>query len=530
MKDSEKDFDLLIKNSLSDMEIPPPEHLKKGVFGKLSRYALVHKIKRYGIYILLFVLISAVGIFAYQALHEPTATLPENPDLHAGLNKEIPGNDLTKNQNNSIVNHRETKAGIINNGNNTNTDNTNKTTVTGNTKSNYLEKYPEKENKSYTNEIKSNSGNTADKDNINAKDKTHVKSGMVKNISAEAPTDNNDHNKEFTNNIQETTFKTKEQTDLNIIEKSNSPISENKRVVNSIPKMILLKNSVGSDNSLSIISAASPVKKKYNPLIWSAGFNIGQAIHQNPLIQLQKAQDENNYSFNTSLDFPSAIAGLDFRAEKKHFFFDFGVQYSHFSENIKSDDLLINPQSQQFYNFAGQTMNIDTGGGYYHYFWICDSIIRIIDSVWTWKIDSSFTDNYDTINTTVYDTLNNPEWKNSYTFIELPFSVGWQYNFGKINVGLKTGPILSMLIGTKGFIPAYMNDQTTQNAVDTEFRNFRIGLSWQVSAVVSYFISERILIECQPYSRFTITGIKSSSGYTLKNNSLGLMAGIRYYF
>lgn len=530
MKNSEKDFDLLIKNSLSDIEVPPPEHLKKGVFGKLSRYALLHKIKRYGIYILLLVLISAVGIFAYKALHEPTALVAEKLDLNAGLNKEIPGNVLTKNQNNLNLNPKETKSGIINNGNNYNTGNSINSPLTTNNVANSSEKYPKKENKTYTNEINSNSGNTADKDDINANDKTHVKSGTIKDISAEVPKDIKDHNKEFSNNIKQTTFETKEQTDLNIIEKSNSPISEKKRLVNTIPKMIILKNSPCSDISLSIINAASPAKKKYNPLIWSAGFNMGHSIYQNPLIQLPKAQDENNYSFNTSLNFPSAMAGLDFRAEKKHFFFDFGLQFSHFSENIKSDDLLLNPQGQQFYNFTGQTMNIDTGGGYYHYFWMCDSVIRIIDSVWTWKIDSSFTNNYDTINTTVYDTLNNPEWKNSYTFIELPFSVGWQYNFGKINIGLKTGPILSMLIGTKGFIPAYMNDQTNQNALDTEFRNFRIGLSWQVSAVVSYFISERILIECQPYSRFTITGIKSSSGYTLKNNSLGLMAGIRYYF
>jgi len=512
MKNPREDFDLMVKNSLNGMEIPPPAGLKKGVFDILGRYALIQKIKRNGIYLLLILLFCALGIFAYKSNDVPAAKPAEhNHHNNVALNNYTA---IVKKNNQNITDRNQTKP-----------ESKNPETIKTN-----LNNYTTPSNKK-----------TAEKITKNANVQATVPAAVIQNPTSENTSQTvaltnkkiiaaaNDQTSNLTN--EQTFIETKVQTAyLAGSSNSNYPgISEKKPSIFTAPG-IKISDVFPASADLLPLNSGTQAKKFHNPLLWSIGISAGHSLYQNQMISLPSSFDDNNYSFNTAMDFPSFSIGLDARAEKKHFFFDFGVQYAHFSEVISSADVMLNPHAEQLVNWTGQTLQIDTAGGYYHYYYLCDSIVRVLDSVWTWNIDSSLINNYDTINKKVYDTLKNPEWKNSYTFIEIPFFFGWQHNFGKINIGLKTGPLLSMLIGTKGYIPSNISENATLNETGSEFKKFRLGLSWQVSAVASYFISERMLIECQPYYRFTISGIKSPTGYTLKNNSLGLTVGIRYYF
>ena len=512
MKNAREDFDLMVKNSLNGMEIPPPAGLKKGVFGMLGRYALMQKIKRNSLYLLLLLLLSTLGIFAYITIHQPIAKTTAN-QIHnsPGLNSTAPSS-MDKNQKTSNkinpdpkANEPEIKNTNFIHGNNPSTlRKTEKISKNTNVQAPVLTGVPQKQKSENMNQIVAV---TKEKAFAAVFDKTSILANG------------------------QTFVETKAQTAY-LAGSSNSNFSltpEKKPSIFTTPK-IRTSDVFPASADLLPLNSVTQAKKFHNPLLWSIGISAGHTLYQNQMISLPSSFDDNNYSFNTSMEFPSFSIGLDARAEKKHIFFDFGVQYAHFTEIISSGDVMLNPHEEQFVNWTGQTLQIDTAGGYYHYYYLCDSIVRVLDSVWTWNIDSSLVNNYDTINEKVYDTLKNPEWKNSYTFIEIPFFFGWQHNFGKVNIGLKTGPLLSMLIGTKGYIPSNISENATLNETGSEFKKFRLGLSWQVSAVASYFISERVLIECQPYYRFAIIGIKSPTGYTLKNNSLGLTVGIRYYF
>lgn len=511
MKNAREDFDLMVKNSLNGMEIPPPAALKKGVFDILGRYALMQKIKRNGIYLLLIILFCALGIYAYNTSGDTAA----KPAEHSHHNNIAQNNHtaIVKKNNQNIIEKNQAKP----ESNNPETKNTNFNNYT--TPSN----------------IKPTEKNTK---NLNAQ--ASVPAGVHQNLKSENKNQNAavTNEKTIVTNYEQSSIPANEQTFVETkvqtaytSSSSNSNFSETSKIESSVFTVPKIKTPDIFPASADLLSLNTGTQTKifHNPLLWSIGINAGHSLYQNQIISLPASFDDNKYSFNTSMDFPSFSIGLDARAEKKHFFFDFGLQYAHFSEIIRSGDVMLNPYEEQLVNWTGQTLQLDTAGGYYHYYYMCDSIVRVLDSVWTWNIDSSLINNYDTINEKVYDTLKNPEWKNSYTFIEIPFFFGWQHNFGKINIGVKTGPLLSMLIGTKGYIPSNISEIATLNETGSEFKKFRLGLSWQVSAVASYFISERILIECQPYYRFTISGIKSPTGYTLKNNSLGLTVGIRYY-
>lgn len=483
MKNFQEDFDLLMKTSLGNMEVSPPEKTKSDIFKKLSRYTLWYKIKRNSIFILAIILLNVLGIFSYKTINQTPSLIAKNVNQNKQINNISSINTQENNQNKNLQTLNETK--------------------------------------SYNSLVNKNSNI------INNKTKKNIITEPLANTSDIQ----NNMTENYSNSSQNTGFETKvnEQTNTSDLQTTKNETANNLRTTLAVPKMKTL-NTINISDDFHITQNEFSTKKIKQALLWSFGINIGHSIVQNPMLSIPESFDDNNYSINSSMNFPSAILEMDFRAEKKHFFFDFGVQYSHFSETIKSDNILYNPQEKQYLNFTGQTTQIDTAGGYYHYYYICDSIIKIIDSVWTWRIDTNMIDNYDTLYNKIYDTMNHPEWKNSYTFIEIPFSVGWQYNFGKINIGLKTGPLLGILIGTKGFIPAYINESSSLTALNSEFKKFRLGLSWQISGVVSYFISERMLLECEPYYRFTVAGIKSTSAYRLKNNSLGLMLGIRYYF
>ncbi|HOH84180.1 MAG TPA: hypothetical protein PLI16_06155 [Bacteroidales bacterium] len=537
MKSPEKNFDELIKQQLSDIEIQPPAPLKKQVFGKLAMLAFFRYIKRNSLFVLLLLMISVLGIFSYNASRETGSDPKENNGYKSSSYKTDNENDNTAAQKNQDITFDEKKSDATHNENTTHNSNSN----TNNNTQDLADNTTGSE-KNIQPETEHSAAKTAVAPAINNSQKRHD-DNLTSNLATSAsgtPTEilpeyeNNDHTQgnNLAINKSGTALQETSNAAASGVQEINKTTgySPNVRTEFAISEMLTLPGLIDTENSLKVSYPPAPVNKMRQPLSWSVGMNIGHSLLQYPLTRLPENRDDDTYSYSSTLYYPSITAGIDIRAEKRHLFFEAGVQYALFTENIKSDNVLINPQNHQFYNFTGQTMNVDTGGGSYHYFWICDSVPRLLDSVWTWKIDTTYLNLYDTVNTKVYDTLHHPEWRNSYTFIELPLSVGWQYNFGRLNVGIKTGPIMSLLVGTKGFVPSGRNEQAYMNTLDSEFKKFSMGLSWHIATMVSYLINERILLECQPYYRMNLKSISTSSGYAMKNNSLGITVGVRYFF
>ncbi|MEI6123407.1 MAG: hypothetical protein WCQ95_07235 [Bacteroidota bacterium] len=267
------------------------------------------------------------------------------------------------------------------------------------------------------------------------------------------------------------------------------------------------------------------------PLLWSVAVYGEHSLYQTNCIRLAKRMDDLQPEVSAKMGFPSGSLGLNVKAEMKYFFFDFGVQYTHLTEKFVANQINYNAHNLQSIALAGQNMTIDTMGGYYHYYYMADTIVRLIDSVWTWKTDTSLMNLYDTTYKKVYDTLRNASWRNSYSFIEIPLAFGWQKNFGRLAIGVKTGPIVSMLVATKGHIPYAVVASPSLVAVSDEFKKYRLGMSWQIAALCNYQLNYRMLLELAPYYRFNLVGIKSAaSGNKLLNNSFGIQLGVRYYF
>jgi hypothetical protein len=283
--------------------------------------------------------------------------------------------------------------------------------------------------------------------------------------------------------------------------------------------------------TLTSIDNSNERKNRKTPLLWSVGFNLGHSLIQSGIIKTYEQVSDDNIVIDSKLNFPSGFAGINVRGEKRHLYFDFGLQYTNFSEKISTNQLLYNSQEYQNISFLGQTAVIDTNGSYWHYFYISDSTIRIIDSVKTWRTDTNVITVYDTTFAQRFDTLKNPAWVNSYSLFEIPLNIGWMKNFGRVNLGLSTGPIFSLLVGTKGKMPYHKTNQTELIAIKQEFHQFRLGVSWQMSGLINYQFSNRMLVEFSPYYRHTLLPFKSSgTSSTLNNNSFGLQLGIRYYF
>jgi hypothetical protein len=270
--------------------------------------------------------------------------------------------------------------------------------------------------------------------------------------------------------------------------------------------------------------------KTKQPLLISMDLNAGHSLVQGPVLNIAKTNNEDANKYTSKMQWLSGSIGMNIKFEKKHFFGEAGIQISKFTEEISTDKILANPYGFHTLEISGQNTQVDSTG-YYHYFYISDSNIRVIDSVWAWEIDTSFYNTYDDVYKIAYDTLLNPSWKNSYYFVDLPLTFGWQKNFGRLGFGIKTGPIINMLIAVKGSMPTKYNNTIILSDIKDEFKKYQFGLSWQAAATIGYFVSSNVAVECSPYYRFTLIGIKPiNTGVELKNNSFGLQLGLRYYF
>ncbi len=281
---------------------------------------------------------------------------------------------------------------------------------------------------------------------------------------------------------------------------------------------------------LEINDNSDQKENKKASLLWSVGLNLGHSLIQSDFIKTSEQASDELSAISAKMNFPSGFAGFSFRAEKRHFFFDFGLQYASFSEKISSTQLLYNAQPYQDISFLGQNMIIDSSG-YWHYFYLSTTTITIIDSIWTLRNDTTLISLYDTAWLQRYDTLKYPSWINTYKQFEFPVNVGWMKNFGKVNLGFSTGPIFSLLVGSKGKMPYHINSGAELIATSQEFKAFKLAISWQITGLMNFQFNDRMTLELMPYYRRTLLPFKSSvSSAIMRNNSFGIQLGFRYYF
>lgn len=497
MKNQKEKIDLLFKDEIGSYEVAPPSELKEKVFIELNASGFYDKKRRNLIITLILFFISSIAVISLLFIKGN-----EGNNSGATANINISKAELfEKNPSITSESHKERKT-ISPYSKKSNPEQKKRNSLSENKSS----KTKPKKDSNNSNTISNNDGPVTKQSNNNT------------NNSADVNNENQDIiiNEGYSVNEKKPTSKN-----------ASAQISDN----------LLLPDKIPAKNYESFSLYDKGINEQYvknvrsnQPLVLSIGLNAGHSLIQSPILNISKTNSEDNNNYSYKMDWPSGSIGLNVKIEKKHFFAEAGLQISKFTENISTERILSNPRNFQNINTTQNSL-IDTTGGYFHYFYISDSNVRIIDSLWTWNVDTSLYDVYDTIKTNIYDTLNNPSWKNSYTFFDLPLTIGWQTNLGRFNLGIKTGPIINMLIATKGVMPSQFNGTIIKTDINEGFKKYQFGLSWQASVMVGYYLSSNLMLECAPYYRFTLIGIKPvNSDAAIKNNSFGLQLGLRYYF
>ena len=487
MKNQEEKFDLLFKEEIGNYELAPPPELKEKVFIEMQASGFFSKNGRNILIILSLLFISLMAVITLLFFNaNKTIAYGKPADATAFITEPAKSENKIISESQKNASYKLLKSNKLN--------------------ENHYKNKPANEKKSSKNEAKPYNTNN----------------------SLIVTTDPN------LQTSQEVNIKNK--SEINITESSS--LQEKSKNVNSpalaetfLPhRMINISSDAFSLFNKGINENLVRNIKTKQPLILSIGFYAGHSLVQGPVLNISKTNNEDENNYTSMMQWTSGSIGMNVKIEKKHFFGEIGLQVSKFTEQINTDKILTNPSVFQNIDITQNSL-IDTTGGYYHYYYVSDSNVRVIDSVWTWKVDTSLYNVYDTVNKTTYDTITNPSWKNSYSFIDLPLSFGWQKNFGRFNFGIKTGPIINLLITTKGSIPIKYNNTIILTDIKDEFKKYQFGLSWQAAATLGYFISSNFAVECSPYYRFTLIGIKPiNTGAEIKNNSFGLQLGLRYYF
>ncbi|HBX51650.1 MAG: hypothetical protein A2W98_02225 [Bacteroidetes bacterium GWF2_33_38] len=246
--------------------------------------------------------------------------------------------------------------------------------------------------------------------------------------------------------------------------------------------------------------------------------------------------EQKNDAFSNTISYNS----FGFRGgfSKNRMLFQAGLDLINISENYNYELILNNPHdnldlifNNNPYDFEqdGQYYDIDTIGGYYHYTYVQDSIIYVGDSSWVDITELNLVNMYDSVLTTVYDSLKNKSYLNKYSYFEIPFTVGYKFQFGNIDITSGGGIATGILFKKSG---SNISEDLQNNEVSIENLPFRkISLTGIIYMNINYNITEKISLFIEPTYRYSIiSSYKSDAILQRKSNAIMLKIGARIKF
>lgn len=524
MKEQSEPLDKMFSREFSEFRAEPPPEIKAQVFKKIKYFNLMNRYKIIFLFSILSVAVVITSVMAFYIYSEGTNNNSGISILSAGENISVRHLLATENTVESAEQcNKPTKGGKLNSG---------PGTFTNGSSTGKESFYPDE--------------NSEVKDKTIAADQKSSGTAQTYNPAknnGQAVTNKNTHNGLDNQN------KHHNLTAQNMNWGNNTGLTDQKLSTEN-PDMIgqtnTLKNNYGnilpglmnrkkiSENMQELIpqvlqSTIASGSYKSRSMSWSLGIGAGLGLYQSViLLENDNTSSDKQQQLNHKQSFPSYFVNISARGEKKNFFFDMGLSLTNFSEKWTEEQLLYNQSQNQQINWSNQYFVYDTTQ-YWHYFYVSDTNIRIIDSVWSDQIDSTIFNIYDTIYTVQFDTMHNVVLKNSYTFLEIPLLLGWKFNMGRYGLSLSTGPIVSMLIASSGKIPYNSMEVNELIPASRQFKQFSLALSWQLNANLNYKISERLQFEIGPYYRYCILPFKSNEKkYLIRPHNLGIQTGFRF--
>jgi hypothetical protein len=117
-----------------------------------------------------------------------------------------------------------------------------------------------------------------------------------------------------------------------------------------------------------------------------------------------------------------------------------------------------------------------------------------------------------------------------YTYLQIPLVLGYDFlQKGRFSMGVRTGPILSLLLTSKQLSANYDPGRDQIVAIN-EITPDRIQTNWQVMAGINFSIllNKRWTIEVEPEGRYYFNSVYEKSDITKKPWSIGLRAAILF--
>lgn len=254
-------------------------------------------------------------------------------------------------------------------------------------------------------------------------------------------------------------------------------------------------------------SFATRIKKKSSILL-SASFSIFN--NQNTFKSNNYQQVTNAANLNSLLKNKTSF-GLDLQISyfQKNFLLGTGINFFTIQESFNNNNFL-NPQYNYFQTKYTQTETI------LEYYTIENGQITkhtINQDKEYSKKDSSLVDI--------------PQSKNSYSYISIPFNIGYKIENNKLIYSLKTGIAANFLLAADGKYLSSNGKEIIELKNNNVFSDF--NLSFLLSIDVMYKIKNNWYFMLTPYYKNTINTTKSNYGVKINNNIIGLSFGLSYF-
>jgi hypothetical protein len=133
----------------------------------------------------------------------------------------------------------------------------------------------------------------------------------------------------------------------------------------------------------------------------------------------------------------------------------------------------------------------------------------------------------------VYDSIGHKletQTNNRYSYLQIPLMAGYQLYAGRLlTIGLKAGPVFSVMLGSDEPTVTFEQDGTTLNSIDN-LSPERVSTNWQVTAglAIGMQLSPRLSLLAEPTYKYYLRPVYQN--YNTKPQSFGIKAGLLYRF
>jgi hypothetical protein len=223
-------------------------------------------------------------------------------------------------------------------------------------------------------------------------------------------------------------------------------------------------------------------------------------------------------------------ASVMFSFENRNFSIASGIAFSRYAQNFSASAISYNPSVHLQIINSGSITEVDSVSSW-HYYYLADSIVHLVDSVLEWKEVTNTIYLFDSVYVPQSDTLSNIHWKISFDKFEVPVIVGLSKSFGRFQFGLHSGISLDLIKPVCGYLYNGKFAVLPFRNVNESFSDLYLALSFHVSTSMSFVLNERLVFDLRPYYKMQLNDINlPEQNLNLKFRSYGISAGFKYYF